>query len=112
MSETSMIKLFLAELIGTCIFLGGIIFTIDMKKKGHYHTADFLKIGIMLSSMVILFGAVSGAVLNPALSIGLYLNDELSLEKTGLYIVAQILGGVLACVLYKFYQNELNDVTS
>ncbi len=109
-SPTSMIKLFLAEMIGTAIFLSGIIITIDTKKKGFYHSMDFLKIGLMLSAMVIVFGAISGSVLNPALSICLYLNDELSLEKMGVYVIAQLLGGVLAFVFYKFYQNELQDI--
>lgn len=108
-TSTSLIKLFLAEMIGTAVFLSGIIITIDTKKKGFYHSVDFLKIGLMLAAMVIIFGSISGSVLNPALSICLYLNDELSIEKLGIYVIAQLLGGVLAFVFFKFYQNELQD---
>jgi aquaporin Z len=111
MSEaTSMIKLFLAELIGTAIFLSSIIVTIETKKKGFYHTVDFLKIGLALSVAIILVGGVSGANLNPAVSLSLYLNDELSLEKLGVYIIAQLIGAVIAVIFYKFYQNELQDI--
>jgi|LauGreDrversion4_2_1035121.scaffolds.fasta_scaffold579075_2 aquaporin Z len=109
-SPTSMIKLFLAEMIGTAIFLSAIIVTIDTKKKGYFAGLDWLKIGLSLAVMIVIFGSISGSNLNPAVSLMLYLNDELSLEKLGVYVIAQLLGGVLAFVFFKFYQNELQDI--
>ena len=112
MSETSMIKLFLAELVGTFFFISIVIVTIDTKKKGYFSGMDWLKIAFGLAAAIILVGTISGANLNPAISCGLYLNDELSLEKLGLYVVAQLLGSVLAVVFFKFYQSELQDIPS
>ena len=109
-TSTSLIKLFLAEMIGTAVFISVVIVTIDTKKKGFFSGMDWLKIATGLAAAIILVGTVSGANLNPAISICLYLNDELSIEKLGVYVIAQILGAVLAFVFFKFYQNELQDI--
>jgi glycerol uptake facilitator-like aquaporin len=112
MSETSMIKLFLGELIGTFFFIAIVIVTIDTKKKGYFSGLDWLKIAFGLAAAIILVGTITGANLNPAISCALYLNDELSLEKLGLYVVAQLLGATLSVVFFKFYQSELQDIPS
>ncbi len=105
-----MIKLFLAELVGTFVFLSAIIITIDTTKKGYFKGDAWLKIAFGLAAGIILVGNISGANLNPAVSMMLYLNDELTLEKLGIYVVAQLIGAVLAVSFFKFYKDELQEI--
>jgi aquaporin Z len=62
-----------------------------------------IPIGIALVAMIYLTSAVSGAHLNPAISITMYLNDRLSSKKLMGYLIAQIIGGVVALLIYKTY---------
>lgn len=106
---TDMIKLFLAELLGTFFFLSVIIVTINNTKKDYFKGDSWIKVGLALAIAICLVGNISGANLNPAISIMLYLNDQLSLENLGIYVVAQILGAVLALAFFKYYKPELSD---
>jgi glycerol uptake facilitator protein len=52
-----------------------------------------------LAIAVWVFGPLSGAHVNPAVTIALALRNRLSWAEAGLYIVAQLLGGVVAALL-------------
>lgn len=54
---------------------------------------------LALAVTVWVFGAVSGAHVNPAVSISLALRGRLPWVDTGLYVAAQLLGGVVAAFL-------------
>ena len=45
------------------------------------------------------FGRISGTHFNPAVSLVLFLRHKLSIMELGLYIIAQIVGGFIGCVL-------------
>ena len=92
---------FVAEFIGTFIFLGTIITVINSKES----TMNFLKIGLALIVSIAFFGGVSGGAFNPAVSLLLYLNDKISLPIMIVQIVAQICGALLAIFVF-------NNVTS
>ncbi len=94
----------LAEIIGTFIFLGVIIFVVNGSKD---MGVNWLKIGLALGIMISLFGSISGAHLNPAVSLMFYLNNQLAPEELGIYWIGQIIGAALALSLYKFYQTDL-----
>lgn len=69
-----------------------------------------LVIGLVLSGMIYLGDSVSGAVFNPAISIGVSAVDFLAVQGSSfhyipLYTLAPIAGGALAALLYKY----LND---
>ena len=66
-----------------------------------------IAIGIALVAMIYCTSNVSGAHLNPAISVTMYLNDRLSSKDLVGYITAQILGGIVALLIYKTYiQNK------
>lgn len=92
---------FVAELIGTFIFLGTIITIINTKESGF----NSLKIGLALTVAILFFGGVSGGAFNPAVSLLLYLNNKISLPVMIVQIVAQICGALLAVLVF-------NNVTS
>lgn len=96
-----MLNVMLAELIGTFIFLGVII------TSGHATTRSndaliWIKIGLALSVSILLVGFISGGQLNPAVSLMLYMNNDISFEKMGFSICGQLLGAVLAYFYYKY----------
>lgn len=94
----------LAEIIGTFVFLGVIIFVVNGSKD---MGVNWLKIGLALSVMILLFGSISGAHVNPAVSLMFYLNNQLPAEELGIYWIGQVIGASLALALYKFYEADL-----
>lgn len=86
----------LTEFIGT-FFL---VFTICMTVLGGVAMAP-LAIGCSLMIMVYMGGHISGAHYNPAVSLAVTLRGKLSWGEFGQYIVAQLLGAIVAaCLAY------------
>ena len=50
--------------------------------------------------MIYIFGRVSGAHFNPAISLALFIRQKLTAMELGLYIAAQIVGSFIACLLF------------
>ena len=95
-------KKFLAEVIGTFVFLGVIIVSVAGKSLTVADKAEtWIKIGLALAVAILLVGGISGANLNPAVSIMFYLHKDLSFEELIIYILAQSIGAVLAFTMYK-----------
>jgi aquaporin Z len=70
---------------------------------GNFGNADIgagLVIGGTLALIVVLIGSVSGAHVNPAVSLSMFLKGALSFNELVAYIVVQLLGGATA--LYTF----------
>lgn len=53
-----------------------------------------LATGAILVVLITIFGPISGAHLNPAVSVVFALKGDLRPQETGLYILAQIIGGI------------------
>jgi glycerol uptake facilitator-like aquaporin len=95
-----MIDIFLAELLGTFVFLSVIILS------GHASTEakdalSWIKIGLSLSIVIILLSKIS-ACFNPAVSLMLYLNKDITFDKMIIGICGQILGAILAYFYYVY----------
>lgn len=85
----------LAEFIGAFILITTILIS-----------GDPLAIGLSLAVMAYAFGPVSGAHLNPAVSISMTMKGGLDYTSLMLYIVMQVLGGVAAYGMYRAYTNS------
>ena len=95
-------KKFIAELIGTFVFLGVIIVSVAGKSLTVADKAEtWIKIGLALSVAILLVGNISGSHLNPAVSLMFYLHKDLSFEELMIYILAQLIGAFLAFTMYK-----------
>jgi aquaporin Z len=81
---------FAVELVGTFIFLYVILAS----------GGDAISIGVALAAVILFGGKLSGGNFNPAVSIMMYLNNKLGSAKLIVYIIAQVLGGMLALWLY------------
>ncbi|SIT88904.1 MIP/aquaporin family protein [Microbacterium sp. RU33B] len=84
----------LAELIGTFVFVFAIISAVN---SGSDLTP--LAIGFALMVMVFATGHISGAHLNPAVSVGVWLRGAIDLTGLLTYIIAQLVGASLAALV-------------
>lgn len=84
-------KKYTVELVGTFLFVVSII--------GIVASASALVplyIGIALTALVYMGGAISGAHYNPAVTFGIFLNKKIELQDAIGYVIAQLLGAALA----------------
>lgn len=91
---TGILRNALAEFVGTFIFVFAIIGAVD---SGSPLTP--LAIGFALMVMVFATGHISGAHLNPAVSLGAFLRGAISALTLVAYVVAQLVAGALAALL-------------
>lgn len=114
--------MYLAEFLGTAFLLllgNGINMTLNLNKsygKGGGWMVTCFGWGIAVSMAAYLTGWVSGAYLNPALTIALAVDGALDWALVPGYIIAQVLGGIVGAILaYLTYKNlmdeELNPAT-
>src|SRR4029077_14252274 len=62
--------------------------------------------GLMVMAIIMFMGAVSGAHLNPAVSLAFALRGDFPWRRVPGYVIAQLLGAVLACLfLYAVFGN-------
>ena len=78
------------ECVGTIFFLFVILLT-----------GNPLAIGLALALMIYIAGPITGGHFNPAVSIMMYANKKLSMKDTLMYIVAQVLGGLAALIIFR-----------
>jgi len=93
-----MLKLVLGEFIGTFIFLSTIIFVVGQSPND---ITNLFKIGLALIVVIAIYGNITGGHFNPAVSIMFFLNNQLTIDKLFLYILAQIAGGAVALLIFK-----------
>jgi len=86
---------YFVEFIGTFIFLSVIL----------SHGKPF-PIAMALLGVIYFGGSISGGNFNPAVSTMMYLRNSLSANDLAFYIMAQILGGVVAL---KFFNTTKNN---
>ena len=88
----------LAELIGAfvLVFVGAAavlvapVFGVVVPALAH---------GLILVALIYTYGHISGAQVNPAVSLGLSVGGQQDWAKTAYYIVAQFIGGIIAAVV-------------
>ena len=92
-------KKYIAELIGTfaLVFCGTGAIVINQESGGAVtHVGIAITFGLIVMSMIYALGNVSGAHINPAVSIAFTVAAKFPVTKLTLYIIAQLSGAVLA----------------
>ncbi|HEY4288515.1 MAG TPA: aquaporin [Puia sp.] len=105
MKHSNMFKRSVAEIIGTfaLVFCGTGAIIIDKETGGAVsHVGVAVTFGLIVTAMIYGLGEISGAHLNPAVSIAFSLAGRLPLRTLGLYILSQIAGALLASGLLRF----------
>ena len=59
-----------------------------------------------LAVIYMIFGSVSGAHVNPAITFGMWTARQISTLKAILYVAAQLLGGLAALELFQYFTNR------
>jgi aquaporin NIP len=98
-------KNYIAELIGTfaLVFCGTGAIVIDQQSGGAVtHVGIAITFGLIIMSMIYSLGNISGAHLNPAVSIAFTIAKRFPLKKLPGYIVSQLVGALLASFTLKF----------
>jgi glycerol uptake facilitator protein len=114
MEPVSLFKRSIAELVGTyvLVFLGtGSVVVAALINKGwtpyagNAFSVGFdiaawwaigIAFGIAVAAMIYTFGHISGTHINPAVSVALWATKRIPANEMGAYIVAQLIGAVLA----------------
>ncbi|WP_375750742.1 aquaporin Z [Vibrio sp. HN007] len=93
-------KKYLAELVGTFwLVLGGCgsaVLAAAFPDVGIGLTGVSLAFGLTVLTMAFAIGHISGCHLNPAVSVGLWVGGRFEAKDMLPYIIAQVIGGVLA----------------
>ena len=97
-------KKFFAEVIGTfmLVFIGTGAVVFGNGTEGLRHLGIALAFGLSIVAAAYSIGTVSGAHLNPAVSIAMFVNKRLSSKDLVNYIAAQVVGAVLASATVLF----------
>jgi len=99
-----MLKKSVAEITGTfaLVFCGTGAMVIDQETRGSVsHVGVAITFGLIVMSMIYALGDISGAHLNPAVSIAFVLAGRLPLKSLGIYVASQIAGAFLASGVLK-----------
>ena len=98
-------KKYFAEFIGTfaLIFCGTGAIIINQETNGVIgHAGIAATFGLIVMCMIYTFGEISGAYLNPAVTIGFALSGRFEKKEVLPYIASQITGAFLATLVLKF----------
>jgi aquaporin Z len=93
-----------AEIVGTfaLVFAGtGAIVINDVSGGSVSHVGIALTFGLIVMAMIYALGDVSGAHLNPAVTLGFWLSNRLPTSEAPTYIASQLAGAVLASGMLK-----------
>ena len=93
-----------AEMIGTfaLVFAGtGEIVVNDVSGGAVTHVGVSLVFGLVVMAMIYAVGDVSGAHLNPAVTLGFWLCGRLRVRLVGPYVLSQLAGATLASLLLR-----------
>lgn len=99
------IKKYIAEFIGTfaLVFCGTGALIVNQQSNGSLGLVGIsLAFGIIVSAVIYVFGNISGSHINPSVTIALLLGKVMTKKDASFYIIAQILGAILASGLLKF----------
>jgi aquaporin Z len=92
------------ELFGTflLVVVGAGASVLDARTAGGIgRTAEVITPGLMVLAVILFMGAVSGAHLNPVVSIAFALRNDFQWRRVPGYILAQIAGAAAACLLLR-----------
>ncbi len=91
-----MFKKCLAEAIGTFVL---VFCACGVAALTHGSlVATSLAFGLVIVAMAYSIGRISGCHINPAVSLGLFINRRMNVKEFFLYVAAQVIGGILGAI--------------
>lgn len=98
-------KNYIAEFIGTfaLVFCGTGAIIINQQTGGVItHTGIAITFGLIVMSMIYTLGSISGAHLNPAVSIAFAVGKRFPARQVAPYIISQLCGALAASIVLRF----------
>lgn len=98
-------KKYIAEVTGTfaLVFCGTGAIIINQEAGGTVtHVGVAITFGLIVMAMIYSLGDISGAHLNPAVSIAFTIAKRFSVKELLPYIISQVIGAILASVVLKY----------
>ena len=105
MNNIQIIRKCSAELLGTfaLVFCGTGAIIINQQTNGEVsHAGIAITFGLIVMAMIYALGNISGAHLNPAVTIAFTLAKRFQLKQLLPYIIAQLAGAILASMVLKY----------
>ena len=104
MPSASLAKKTVAEMIGTLLLLAGVVGSGIMAESLADNDAvaligNTLATGAILAVLITIFGPVSGAHFNPAVTLAFLVRREISAATAAIYVVAQLVGALAGVVV-------------
>lgn len=103
--ENSNVKAYVAEFVGTFLLVGFICGLISVQAgpdRTGLSPADLgILHGFLLVAIVYGIGTISGAHVNPAITIAMWSIKKISPRDAGFYILAQLLGGIAGAFMIR-----------
>ena len=115
-AKNSFMKKYVAEILGTfaMVFCGTGAIIINQQTNGAItHVGVAITFGLIVMAMIYALGNISGAHLNPAVTIAFTLAKKFEVKQVAPYIISQIVGAFLASLVlkYLFPTNEFLGAT-
>lgn len=109
-------KRYVAEILGTfaMVFCGTGAIIINQQTNGEItHVGVAITFGLIVMAMIYALGNISGAHLNPAVTIAFTLAKKFEVKQVAPYIISQLVGALLASLVlkYLFPTNEFLGAT-
>ncbi len=98
-----------AEILGTFIFL--FVGMAAVAAPNADRTMVAFAYGLALAVMVSALGAISGGHFNPAVTMGLWLASRMTGRRALAYVIAQLIGALLAAAMVGYVFNSADAVT-
>ena len=101
-----------AEIFGTFILLfsgAGAIVTNQVSQGTVTHVGIALVFGMVVTSIIYAIGEISGAHINPAVTIAFWVARRFPGKEVVPYIICQIIGALAACLLLKVLFPDLDN---
>ena len=98
---------YFAELVGTFVLVFGGVGSAVLAGSHIGFAGIAAAFGLSLLAMVYTIGPISGCHVNPAVTLGVFLARKISAKDAGAYMVAQVIGAVIASGVILLIANGL-----
>ncbi|MEC8287364.1 MAG: aquaporin, partial [Pseudomonadota bacterium] len=112
-------KIYIIEFLGTMLLLATIVGsgimgeTLAEGNEAIALLANTIATGAILYVLITMFGSISGAHFNPAVSLIFFIKKELTISVFVFYFIAQVMGGILGVAIAHFmFDYELLQYSS
>ena len=107
MTQRTKLGMIVAEFFGTAVLTSTILAEANSNVIVNKTWFVCVTAGLTLAMLVLAIGKVSGAHVNPAVTIGLWTLRKIETTTAVVYIAAQILGAAVALRLFQYLQNDV-----